>query len=110
MRNRFSIDETAGANYGKVEILPPEKWTCDNHETVIQGIHPHLFTLRSELANSLREEYLRGPLLLPMRVVEYKNFTSQLKNEENPKPTVDLSLLHTRAAYIFFREDSLVSK
>jgi len=109
MRNRFSINETAGADYGKVTILAPEKWECDNHETIIQGIHPHLFTLRSELANALREEYLRGPLLLPMRVVEYKNFTSQLVNNENPKPTVDLSLLHTKAAYIFFREDALVS-
>jgi len=40
MRNRLSIKETTGANYGKVTILARKKCECDNHETVIRGIHP----------------------------------------------------------------------
>ena len=40
MRNRLSIKETTDANYGKVTILARKKCECDNHETVIRGIHP----------------------------------------------------------------------
>ena len=106
MRNRFKINEATGA----VEILLPQVWRCENHETVIRGIDTRHFMVRSDLAHELRAEYKNFPLLLPMMTVEYNNFTSKLGNAESIQPTCSAQLLYADAAYIVYKSDSLISK
>jgi len=106
MRNRIKINEATGA----VEMLLPQVWRCENHETVIRGTDTRHITVRSDLARELRAEYKNFPLLLPMMRVMYNNFTSNLGSAEHIQPTCTAKLLYADATYIVYKKDSLISK
>ena len=106
MHNRFKLNEATG----DVEILKAHTWKCDDHLTRITGIDLTTYTLKSHVAATLREEYLDRPLLLPLTIVEYKNFDRRLSDEDNPKPMTDPSLQFTDSGYIVFKKDSGVKQ
>jgi len=101
MRNRFKITETAGPDYGKVEILPAHTWKCDNHETIITGIDIRHFELLSQLTHELRADYKNFPLLVPITTVEFNAFSTRLGDATLFNQHV-LLVYHTQTQVILF--------
>jgi hypothetical protein len=107
MKNKFKLD-TAGTTVTLLDQV--HTWKSErNHETMKPSMELATFYLKEDVSNNLRNEYTNIPLLMPIQVVEWSNFTSTLGNESNASPSATPSFKSTDAAYILFRENDVTS-
>ena len=80
-------------------------FSCDNQITDKVEIHLATYMLQMDVFNALAAQYVQVPLMFPIQLVESKDYTKSIKNDNNIDNAMTVQLKHADTMFTIFKKD-----
>ena len=111
MRNKFTLAATivqSALSY-TCTFLPAVEFKCNFQQVTKCELYQATYQLKMDVFNRLAMQYAQIPLIFPINLINHKDFTAPINDNDVINTTLTASLMFVDSSYTVFKEDGLTS-